>query len=44
MKVYKYCIYPNKSRAHINAWAEINAGVQCREVNKHLCKIQKGLM
>ena len=25
---YTYCIYPNKSRTHINAWAQINAGVQ----------------
>ena len=39
-----YCIYLNKSRAHINAWAQINAGVQHCKVNKRLCKIQKGLI
>ena len=39
-----YCIYPSKSRAHINTWARINAGVQFSEVNKYLCKIQKGLI
>ena len=37
-----YHIYPNKSRAHINAWAQINTGVQRCKVNKRLCKIQKG--
>ena len=39
-----YCIYPNKSRAHINAWARINAGVQHSKVNRHLYKMQKGLV
>ena len=42
--LYTYRIYPNKSRAHINAWAQINAGVQHSKVNKHLCKMQKGLI
>ena len=39
-----YRIYPNKSRAHINAWARINAGVQHSKVNRHLYKIWKGLI
>ena len=38
-----YCIYPNKSRAYIT-WAQINTEVQCSKVNKHLCKMQKGLI
>ena len=42
-KVSTICICPNKSRAHINAWAEINAGVQGCKVSKRLYKMQKGL-
>ena len=42
--ILTYRIYPYKSKAHINVWAQINAGVQHCEANKHLCKIQKGLM
>ena len=38
------CMYPNNSRARINAWAQINTGVQHCKVNKRLCKIQKGLI
>ena len=34
-----YCFYPNKSMTHINAWAQVNAGVQCCEVNKRPYKI-----
>ena len=26
--ITKYCIYLNRSRAHINVWAQINTGVQ----------------
>ena len=39
-----YCIYPNKNRACINAWAQMNAGVQHSKVHKCLCKRQKGLV
>ena len=39
-----YHIYPNKSRAHINAWARINAGVQHSKVNRHLYYMRKGLI
>ena len=34
--VYMYHIYLNKSRAHINTWARINAGVQHSKVNRRL--------
>ena len=39
-----YCIYPNKSRAHINAWTRINARVQHFKVNRCLYKMRKGLI
>ena len=39
-----YRIQPNKSRAYINTWAQINPGVQCSKANKRLCKMQKGLV
>ena len=41
-----YRIYLNKSRAHINAWARLNIGVQHSKVhvNKRLYNIQKGLI
>ena len=29
----KYCIYPNKSKACINAWASKNSGIQQSKVN-----------
>ena len=32
--IISYHIYPNKSRAHINAWARINAEVQHCKVNR----------
>ena len=38
------CIYPYKSRAHINFWAQINTGVQHSNVHKCLCKMWKGLI
>ena len=38
------CIYPNKSRAHINAWAQISPGVQHSKVNRHIYKMRKGLI
>ena len=41
---YGYRIYLNKSRAHINTWARINAGIQHSKVNRRLYKIRKGLM
>ena len=31
---HMYHIYPNKSKAHINTWARINAEVQYSKVNK----------
>ena len=34
----------NKSRAHINTWAQINTGVQHSKANRHLHKMQKGLI
>ena len=41
----RYHIYPNKSRAHIKAWARINAGVQYPKVNRRLhIKCGKGLI
>ena len=42
--VHMYCIHLNKSTAHINTWARINVGIQCSKVNKHLCKMPKGLI
>ena len=39
-----YRIYPNRSRAHINTWAQINAGVQYSKGNKCPCKMQKFLI
>ena len=39
-----YRIYPNKSRAHINIWAQINTGVQYSKANKRLYKMWKGLI
>ena len=39
-----YRIDPNKSRAHINAWAQINTVVQHSKVNKCLYKMWKGLI
>ena len=42
--VHTYRIYPNKSRTHINACAQINAGVQHSKVNRCLYKMQKGLI
>ena len=42
--IHAYRIYLNKSRAHINAWAQINAEVQDCKVNKCLCKMQKVLV
>ena len=42
--IYAYCIYLNKSRADIKAWARINAEVQHSKVNRRLYKMQKGLI
>ena len=39
----KFLIYLNKSRAHINTWAQINTGVQCSKVNNAYVKCRKGL-
>ena len=44
MQAMIYCIYPNKSRAHINTCAWINTGVQHSKVNRCLYKIRKGLI
>ena len=41
---HEYRIYPNKSRAHINTWAQINAGVQQSKVNRCLYKTRKRLI
>ena len=40
--VYMYHIYPNKSRAHINAWARISAGIQCSKEIDAYVKYRKG--
>ena len=42
--VYISRIYPYRSRAHINVWTRINIGVQHSKVNRHLYKMQKGLI
>ena len=42
MCVCMCCIYPNKNRVHINAWARINAGVQHSKINRRLYKMRKG--
>ena len=39
MYVCVLTIYPYKRRAHINAWDQVNAGVQHSKVNKHPCKV-----
>ena len=36
-----YHIYPNKSMAHINAWAQINTGVKHSKVNRSYIKCRR---
>ena len=42
--LYIHILYPNRSRVHINAWAQIKAGVQHSKVNRRLYKMRKGLI
>ena len=49
LRLEKYCSYTVFIQIKAGliltpAWAQINAGVQCSKVNKHLCKMQKGFI